>query len=182
MMINKLVRQGSPLPSAPRDEQRAANGDGTAVTILLDDDARRALQAHAHRRRDREVAGFLVGRQPEKQPDGRYVVAVADYIEAQFTISRGGSVTLTPESWHFAHVELAHRHPGHLARLVGWAHTHPGFGIFLSDPDLFIHRAFFRQPWQIAAVVDPITRTGGFFGWDAALGGVHRSPFVWHWE
>ena len=27
--------------------------------------------------------------------------------------------------------------------LVGWQHTHPGFGIFLSGYDLFIHRNFF---------------------------------------
>ena len=151
------------------------------TTILLDDEPRRAIQAHATDRRDREVAGFLVGPQPEKQPDGRYVVTVVDYIPARFTVSRGGSVTLTADSWHYAHVELTRRYPGHLVRLLGWAHTHPGFGIFLSDLDLIIHHAFFRQPWQIAAVVDPIARTGGFFGWDAEMNEVRRDRFVWHW-
>ena len=57
-------------------------------------------------------------------------------------------------------------YPGEL--VVGWQHTHPGLGVFLSAYDLFIHRHFFSQPWQIALVVDPRARQCGFFQW---LGG-----------
>ena len=49
--------------------------------------------------------------------------------------------------------------------IVGWYHTHPDFGIFLSSHDLFIHRNFFDQPLQVAYVVDPIRQTRGFFRW-----------------
>ena len=49
--------------------------------------------------------------------------------------------------------------------IVGWYHTHPDFGIFLSSHDLFIHRHFFAQPLQVAYVVDPIRQTRGFFQW-----------------
>jgi len=31
-------------------------------------------------------------------------------------------------------------------KIVGWYHSHPGFGIFLSEYDLFIHRNFFTAP------------------------------------
>jgi hypothetical protein len=31
--------------------------------------------------------------------------------------------------------------------------------------DLFIHRNFFRQPWQVALVVDPQQKAAGFFVW-----------------
>jgi hypothetical protein len=48
---------------------------------------------------------------------------------------------------------------------VGWYHTHPSFGIFLSHHDLFIHQHFFAQPLQVAYVVDPIQQTRGFFQW-----------------
>jgi hypothetical protein len=48
---------------------------------------------------------------------------------------------------------------------VGWYHTHPDYGIFLSGQDLFIHRNFFDQPLQVAYVVDPIRQTRGFFQW-----------------
>ena len=54
--------------------------------------------------------------------------------------------------------------------IVGWYHTHPDFGIFLSSHDLFIHRHFFAQTLQVAYVVDPIRQTRGFFQWrDSAL-------------
>jgi proteasome lid subunit RPN8/RPN11 len=151
------------------------------VTILLDNTARWAMQAHALRCRDREVAGFLVALPPEKQPDGFYVVGVMDYIEAQFTVSRSGTVQLTPDSWHHVHTEVARRHPGRPACLAGWAHTHPGFGIFLSESDLFIHRHFFTQCWQVAAVLDPIGRSGGFFAWNPARTEIPRHEFAWHW-
>ena len=48
---------------------------------------------------------------------------------------------------------------------MGWYHTHPNFGIFLSHHDLFIHHNFFAQPLQVAYVVDPINQTRGFFQW-----------------
>jgi hypothetical protein len=50
-------------------------------------------------------------------------------------------------------------------RMVGWYHSHPHFGIFLSDYDQFIHENFFREPWQVAYVVDPLLEQRGWFGW-----------------
>ncbi|MCA1557569.1 MAG: hypothetical protein LC731_03400, partial [Acidobacteria bacterium] len=51
------------------------------------------------------------------------------------------------------------------ARIVGWYHTHPRFGIFLSEMDVFIQKNFFSEPWQTAFVLDPVQRTEGFFIW-----------------
>ena len=59
---------------------------GAAVDILLDEAPLRAMQAHALTSLDREVAGVMVGRQPEKQPDGRYIVHVIDSIIAKHTV------------------------------------------------------------------------------------------------
>ena len=159
---------------------RATNGNGPIVTLLLDDAPRQAIEAHAERHRTREVAGFLVGRL-ERQAGGHYDVTINGYLEARFTLLRAGSVTLSPDSWHFAHAELARRYPGRPSRLVGWTHTHPGRGAVLSEPDRFIHRAFFRLPWQVAAVVDPLVQTASFFGWSVGQGDVQQLPFVWQW-
>ena len=49
--------------------------------------------------------------------------------------------------------------------IVGWYHTHPDFGVFLSDRDRFIHEHFFAHPGQIAHVIDPIRKTEGVFVW-----------------
>ena len=41
-------------------------------------------------------------------------------------------------------------------RVVGWYHTHPGFGVEFSEMDLFIQRNFFPDSAQIALVTDPL--------------------------
>ncbi len=150
-----------------------------AVDILIDEPALRATQAHALSSLQREVAGVLVGRRPEKQPDGRYLVHIFDTIVARHTVMQGASVTYTPESWRYLNDTLAERYPDETAVMVGWYHTHPGFGIFLSGMDLFIHQNFFTQIWHVAMVLDPRARTSGFFCWDRGKSRVSRCDFAW---
>ncbi len=157
----------------------AALAGGAAVDILLDEAPLRAMQAHALSSFDREVAGVMIGRQPEKQPDGRYVVHVIDSIIAKHTVMHGASVTYTPESWRYLNDTLWERYPDDSAVMVGWYHTHPGFGIFLSGMDLFIHQNFFTQIWHVAYVLDPHARTSGFFCWNRQKTKVNRYDFQW---
>lgn len=161
--------------------RRRPPGDRTwaAVDILIDEPALRAAQAHALGNVDREVAGVLVGPRPEKQPDGRYLVHIIDAIIARHTVMHGASVTYTPESWRYVNDRLAERYPDETAVMVGWYHTHPGFGIFLSGMDLFIHQNFFTQIWHVAFVLDPRARSSGFFCWDRQRSYVHPYDFPW---
>jgi proteasome lid subunit RPN8/RPN11 len=150
-----------------------------AVDILIDEPALRATQAHALSSMDREVAGVLVGPRPEKQPDGRYLVHIIDMIVARHTVMQGASVTYTPESWRYLNDTLMHRYPDDTVVMAGWYHTHPGFGIFLSGMDLFIHQNFFTQIWHVALVLDPRARMSGFFCWDRPKSRVSRYDFAW---
>ena len=49
--------------------------------------------------------------------------------------------------------------------MLGWQHTHPNYGIFLSNYDMFIQENFFNMPFQVAYVVDPIQNIRGLFQW-----------------
>jgi proteasome lid subunit RPN8/RPN11 len=151
----------------------------TAVDILINEPAFRDAQAHAVSTPGREVAGVLVGPPPEKQPDGRYVVHISDAIIAKHTRMQGASVTYTPESWRYVNDKLAEMYPNEEAVIVGWYHTHPGFGIFLSGMDRFIHQNFFTQIWHIALVLDPHGRRSGFFCWDRGKAEVDNYEFPW---
>jgi hypothetical protein len=51
------------------------------------------------------------------------------------------------------------------ARIVGWYHSHPDFGIFLSERDAFIQEHFFSGPGQVAYVIDPVRDLEGVFAW-----------------
>jgi proteasome lid subunit RPN8/RPN11 len=151
----------------------------TAADILINEPAFRDAQAHSISSLDREVAGVLVGPPPEKQPDGRYVVHISDTIIAKHTKMQGASVTYTPESWRYVNDKLADLYPEDSAVIVGWYHTHPGFGIFLSTMDQFIHHNFFTQKWHVAYVLDPIAQRSGFFCWDRNQVKVDRYEFPW---
>lgn len=150
-----------------------------AVDILINEPAIREAQVHALSSMDREVAGMLVGPRPEKQPDGRYVVHITDVVEARHTRMMGASVTYTPESWRYVTDRLQERYPNEEAIIVGWYHTHPGFGIFLSGMDLFIHQNFFTQIWHVALVLDPRATRMGFFCWDRKQSEVRPYEFPW---
>jgi proteasome lid subunit RPN8/RPN11 len=92
-------------------------------------------------------------------------VEIRHFLPATETRSAVSSLTFTHDTWAALHREAETRFPDDL--VLGWHHTHPGFGIFLSPHDLFIHRHFFREPWQVALVVDPRRCEFGFFQWRA---------------
>lgn len=150
-----------------------------AVDVEINETPLRAAQAHALSSMRREVAGVLVGPRPEKQPDGRYLVRIIDSIIAEHTVMQGASVTYTPESWRYMNDELNRRYPDETAVIVGWYHTHPGFGIFLSGMDQFIHQNFFTQIWHVALVLDPHAHTAGFFCWDRTQTRVSPMEIRW---
>lgn len=116
------------------------------------------IKEHGRSSMHEEVCGVLVG---SLCWDGGPYLLVDDRIEGKHASHQSGSVTFTSDTWDFIHEELAAKHPDR--KIVGWYHTHPGFGIFLSNMDAFIHENFFSFPWQPAYVFDPQAETDGFF-------------------
>ena len=47
--------------------------------------------------------------------------------------------------------------------LVGWCHSHPGFGCFLSSTDQATQRNYFNESFSVALVVDPVKGEKKFF-------------------
>ncbi len=50
--------------------------------------------------------------------------------------------------------------------IVGWWHSHPNFGCFLSTTDVSTQDFFFPEAYQVALVVDPIREEFNFFTLD----------------
>ena len=109
----------------------------------------------------RELGGVMVGGYYTHK--GRPFIEVEHYIAAKLGESRTASFKFTHESWHEILVAKEKSFPD--SPLVGWHHTHPSFGIFLSGMDMFIHTGYFNLPWQVALVVDPVSDKLGFFQW-----------------
>jgi proteasome lid subunit RPN8/RPN11 len=109
---------------------------------------------------ERETGGFLLG---EVTPGGTPQVRIRHFLPATEARSQSARLTFTHESWSAMNRQAQQHFRDDV--VVGWQHTHPNMGIFLSAYDLFIHRHFFREPWHIALVVDPVRQELGFFQW-----------------
>ncbi len=110
-----------------------------------------------------EVGGFLLGNFYRDTHLDQTFIEATDYVQATQINSQYRSLTFTHDSWAALHKQMNEKFPER--QIVGWHHTHPGFGIFLSRQDRFIHRNFFSQPWHVALVVDPRRGELGFFQW-----------------
>ena len=56
-------------------------------------------------------------------------------------------------------------------RIVGWYHSHPGYGIFMSETDLATHGKLLQfSPFVIALVVDPEINQFGIWALEREVG------------
>ena len=108
-----------------------------------------------------ELGGVFVGDLYSYR--GINYLEIAGYIKAQHYVNTAASFRFTHDTWS-AITRDRENHFGDKV-VVGWHHTHPGYGIFLSSTDMFSHRSFFNLPWMFALVVDPRAGNLGFFQW-----------------
>ncbi len=135
---------------------KAKAAAGTA-RIWMESEVARQVRQHARASIKAEVCGVLIGRE-----EGATTVVEA-CITGASAAQGGAHVTFTQDTWEHIYRIKDEKYPE--ARIVGWYHSHPGFGVFLSDHDLFIHENFFSSPQQIAWVYDPQNDEEGCFGW-----------------
>lgn len=129
--------------------------------VFFETTAHDAIWSHARENTTIEICGVLVGK--VRQDDNGPYLQVSHALRCDSATSKFAEVTFTHESWN----EINQKMDADFLDfdIVGWYHTHPDFGIFLSDRDCFIHENFFAGPGQIAQVVDPIRQTEGVFVW-----------------
>jgi proteasome lid subunit RPN8/RPN11 len=125
--------------------------------VAINSEVVRAIRQHARSCNKTEVCGVLIGQDRDRR------VQIAACVEGENAEGAGAHVTFTQDTWEHIYAVKDKKYPD--ARIVGWYHSHPGFGIFLSEHDIFIHKNFFSSPGQIAWVYDPHSDEEGCFGW-----------------
>lgn len=145
------------------------------LPIFVDIGPADQIERHALSDTSVELGGILLGKECVDPATGEPFVWISRAIEAKHYASTRASFTYTHDSWEEITRERERLYPD--LDIIGWYHTHPDFGIFLSHHDLFIHQNFFSQPLQVAYVVDPIQGSRGFFRWSGdkmtQVGGFH---------
>lgn len=150
-----LVVIGPPSPLLPNTEK------GGRPQVRIDVDVHREIADFAGRDRNNECAGLLLG--DMSLESGERVVHIRAAIPAVCAPATRATVRITHQCWESMMQERDDRFAE--MKLVGWFHTHPGWGVFMSELDVFIHTSFFNHPNHVSYVLDPTTGRDGFFAW-----------------
>jgi len=138
-----------------------ANGLHPTVSVFMTQPAYSRICVHSVSDMNNEVGGVMVGEWCADEESGRQFIVVEHAIPARHTRQSNVHLTFTQDSLVDIHEEIDNNFKG--KRIVGWYHTHPRMGIFLSHYDTWLHKYFFPEPWQVALVVEPHSANGGIF-------------------
>src|SRR5579872_4904375 len=109
------------------------NGPRTpSFQFIVRQSAMNRIFAHGDSNSRVEVCGVLVG-DVYRDDTGAFTL-VEHIIEGQAATGSAGQVTFTADTWQHIQVLMDKQYPD--LRIVGWYHTHPGHGVFLSDMDI----------------------------------------------
>ena len=129
----------------------------TQPVVVMEAEVARKIRQHARTSMKAEVCGVLIGNTDHER------MTVEACIPGINAAQGGAHVTFTQDTWEHIYKIKDKEYPDD--KIVGWYHSHPGFGVFLSEHDLFIQQNSFSNPQQVAWVYDPHTDEEGCFGW-----------------
>lgn len=147
--------------------------------------ARLDVLAHCFETPNVEVGGVLIGavyRTPESGGPEDFPVdfiEIVGAIRARDVQAGVGHIEFSPESW--AEINRKRDRSYASEEILGWYHSHPGHGLFLSQHDLFIHNNYFAEEFQLALVVDTHKRSGAFWIDSTHQRGPYESQHF-HWN
>jgi len=131
------------------------------LDVSVDATVHHQIEQFASRDRQAECIGLLLGSvDVEDRKRVARITALAPGLGAGESRT---CVRVTLDAWA---AMLGKRDRDHAnLRVLGWMHTHAGWGVFMSDSDVFAHEHFFPHPNMVAYVLDPTTGHDSFFGW-----------------
>ncbi len=147
------------LPASVSD-RTTASGAHPLIAIIRSAEYAKIL-AHTAADSARECAGLLFGR-PTECP---HRDSPATFVSASHPLdTSSASAThflMLPSAW--PEVWRQHLQADSDSKIVGWYHSHPGHGVFLSATDRATQSTWFRLPHHIALVIDPIRHEAAVF-------------------
>ena len=134
-------------------EQRTARG--RPFDLYISKTAGEKMVNHAKRfgRMRKEAMGFMLGDVCEHE--GHSFVVVRDIVTGAL-LSSADRVRFDDRSYSELFSELDSSGFDYI--IVGWYHSHPGYGCFMSSVDLRTQVASFHESYHSAIVIDPILK------------------------
>lgn len=111
------------------------------------------IEAHFSKQAEKklEAMGLLAGKVYEY--NGKSYVVVEDYLTGSLRAS-SVSVKFNEETLGLIAGKIGDR------IIIGWVHSHPGYGCFMSSTDIKTQKSYFSKSFNIAGVFDPTRKEG----------------------
>ncbi|MCP4763055.1 MAG: hypothetical protein GY870_14865 [archaeon] len=122
------------------------------------------IKKHCRNGGELEVFGYLVGEVFEWDNKQYIIIEEELFIEESGDSSKYSIQQLEgfAPKFHKRLEELRHERKKQFV-IVGWWHSHPDYGCFLSTMDVTTTRYFFSENYHVALVCDPIRDELSFF-------------------
>ena len=140
----------------------------TLKSVYITKEAEEALKNHVFSNKNLEVGGLFVGFRctiidQSDKINKEQILFITKTIPGD-CISTRSHVIIKSTTYDLAWSEIDKSKDLNLI-VVGWYHTHPDFGIFLSSTDKMNMKKNNPKPYQIAVVIDGIRKQRGTFCW-----------------
>lgn len=126
--------------------------------VYIHKNALSEAKEYAKRAAPNETLGFMLGK--VKEWKGQKYVVIERIVTAE-TDSTQTSTKFKTESLGKVADEIMDDEI-----IIGWYHSHPGHGCFLSETDIITHTQQFYNPYNVALVIDPVRGDFKFFKTD----------------
>jgi len=125
--------------------------------VYVSNDVLTKAEAHFTRqaRQGLEAMGLLAGE--PRTHEGKQYTFVEEYFTAQ---NNASSVYVRFSDAAFTDL-VKQFHENKSKIIVGWMHSHPGYGCFMSHTDLATQEKYFPEPFHVALVADPLKTEKG---------------------
>src|SRR5213592_1937757 len=126
--------------------------------IFFQQEAVIALQEHLKSSPTQAIFGFLIGDLYRDPETGVLYTVIDKTLKLSQAIYGDKTEVVVSRLWDRMQEQLAKAS----ASLLGWYHSHPGQGGFLTTHDVETHEKFFTDPWHVAILV--AAEAGGLTG------------------
>ncbi len=145
-------------PAAPGTTAPERPSSRSPYPIFFQQEAVIALQEHLKSSPTQAIFGFLIGDLYRDPETGVLYTVIDKTLKLSQAIYGDKTEVVVSRLWDRMQEQLSKAS----ASLLGWYHSHPGQGGFLTTHDVETHEKFFTDPWHVAILV--AAEAGGVTG------------------
>jgi proteasome lid subunit RPN8/RPN11 len=145
-------------PAAPGTTSPGRPSTRVPYPIFFQQEAVIALQEHLKSSPNQAIFGFLIGDLYRDPETGVLYIVIDKTLKLSQAIYGDKTEVVVSRLWDRMQEQLTKAN----AHLLGWYHSHPGQGGFLTAHDVETHDKYFTEPWHVAVLV--AAEAGGVTG------------------